>query len=112
MVVNEFLSWRRKWARIVPHAQVDLDQSDTPDHADRYADADESLAELSRLPKRQRAVLVLRYYGGLSDTEIAETLGCSPGTVRSYASRALASLRVELTPQTDSHPNGRATHAY
>lgn len=112
MVVNEFLSWRRKWARIIPRAEVDLDDGHAPDLADRQADADELLTELGRLPKRQRAVLVLRYYGGLTDAEIAETLGCSPGTVRGYASRALATLRVELTPHPDSYPNGRTTHAY
>ena len=55
------------------------------------------LAELARLPARQRAVIVLRYYEGLSDTEIADALGCAPGTVRGYASRALALLRVEMT---------------
>jgi len=60
------------------------------------------LAELARLPRRQRAVLVLRYYEGLSDQEIAEVLACGPGTVRSYASRALASLRVQLA--RPSHP--------
>src|SRR6266540_1160863 len=53
---------------------------------------------LARLPRRQQAVLVLRFYEGLSDTEIAEVLGCRPGTVRGYASRALAALRVELGP--------------
>jgi DNA-directed RNA polymerase specialized sigma24 family protein len=42
-------------------------------------------------------VIVLRYYEGLSDTEIADALGCAPGTVRGYASRALALLRVEMT---------------
>ena len=45
-------------------------------------------------------MLVLRYYEGLSDTEIAEVLGCTPGTVRGYASRALAALRVQVTEQT------------
>jgi DNA-directed RNA polymerase specialized sigma24 family protein len=44
-------------------------------------------------------VLVLRYYQGLSDAEIADVLGCRPGTVRGYASRALAALRVELNPK-------------
>jgi len=44
-------------------------------------------------------VLVLRYYEGLSDTEIAEVLDCTPGTVRGYASRALATLRVQITEQ-------------
>ena len=55
------------------------------------------LAELTKLPRRQRAVVVLRYYEGLSDREIADVLGCKPGTVRGHASRALAALRVELT---------------
>jgi DNA-directed RNA polymerase specialized sigma24 family protein len=54
--------------------------------------------ELDKLPRRQRAVLVLRYYAGLSDAQIAEVLGCSAGTVRGYASRALAALRIELRP--------------
>ena len=42
-------------------------------------------------------MLVLRYYEALSDAEIAEVLGCAPGTVRGYASRALAALRVDLS---------------
>ena len=53
------------------------------------------LAELAKLPRRQRAVLALRY-GGLTDVEIAAELGCNPATVRSYASRALATLRIEM----------------
>jgi DNA-directed RNA polymerase specialized sigma24 family protein len=41
-------------------------------------------------------VLVLRYYEGLSDVEIAAAMGCAPGTVRGYASRALTTLRIEF----------------
>jgi RNA polymerase sigma factor (sigma-70 family) len=55
------------------------------------------LAELSKLPPQQRAVLVLRYYDGLDDRRIGELLGVAAGTVRSYASRALATLRIEMT---------------
>ncbi|WP_285708587.1 SigE family RNA polymerase sigma factor [Microtetraspora sp. NBRC 16547] len=49
---------------------------------------------LETLPKKQRAVLVLRYYEDLSDAEIAEIMGISRGTVRSQASRALDKLRA------------------
>jgi RNA polymerase sigma-70 factor (sigma-E family) len=45
------------------------------------------------LPYRQRAALVLRYYAGLNEAEIADALGCRPGTVKSLTSRALAALR-------------------
>jgi RNA polymerase sigma-70 factor (sigma-E family) len=47
---------------------------------------------VAALPFRQRAVLVLRYYDDLSEAEIAQTLGCRPGTVKSLASRALKTL--------------------
>jgi RNA polymerase sigma-70 factor (sigma-E family) len=51
---------------------------------------------VSALPPRQRAVVVLRYYEDLSEQQIAETLGCSPGTVKSTASAALRTLRTRL----------------
>jgi RNA polymerase sigma-70 factor (sigma-E family) len=99
MVVNEYLSWRRRsWRQIPGGAAQDVDDRLTPDHALGHAERDALLAELGKLPRRQRAVLVLRYYEDLPDSEIAEVLGCTPGTVRGYASRALAALRVELAP--------------
>ncbi|EWC58943.1 putative RNA polymerase ECF-subfamily sigma factor [Actinokineospora spheciospongiae] len=48
---------------------------------------------LSQLPPRQREVLVLRYYGNLTEAEIAEAAGISKGTVKSTASRALEALQ-------------------
>ena len=48
------------------------------------------------LPPRQRAVIVLRYYEQLSEAEIAETLGCSRGNVKSTAHRALQNLRTAM----------------
>lgn len=51
---------------------------------------------LSSLPARQRAVVVLRYFDDRTEAEIAELLGCAPGTVKSHASRALAALREQL----------------
>ena len=50
------------------------------------------IAAMSELAPRQREILVLRYYGGLSEAEIAEATGLSAGTVKSTASRAVAKL--------------------
>ena len=64
-------------------------------------DADASLDlrdALERLAPRQRATVVLRYYCDLSVEETAEVLECSPGTVKSQTARALAHLRVLLSP--------------
>jgi RNA polymerase sigma-70 factor (sigma-E family) len=52
------------------------------------------LAALRELPPGQRAVVVLRYWEDLTDAQIAASLGCSPGTVRSQLSRALTKLRA------------------
>ncbi len=96
MIVNEFVSWRRKWARIIPSAVID-NPAQVPDHADAHAERDALFGRLTRLPARQRAVIVLRYYDGLTDAEIAQELGCSVGTVRSIASRAVSALRLQTS---------------
>ncbi|MGD9796514.1 MAG: SigE family RNA polymerase sigma factor [Acidimicrobiia bacterium] len=61
-------------------------------------DADEMADALAALPHRQRAALVLRFYDGLHDAEIAELLGCRTGTVASLVHRGLASLRLVIDP--------------
>jgi RNA polymerase sigma-70 factor (sigma-E family) len=58
----------------------------------------ELLQALGQLPPRQRAVIVLRYFNDLTEAQVAEVLGCSPGTVKSSASRGLARLREALQP--------------
>ncbi|GGT45167.1 SigE family RNA polymerase sigma factor [Nonomuraea spiralis] len=63
--------------------------------------------ELAALPRRQRAVLVLRYYEQLSDAEIADVLGISPGTVRSQAFRGLDKLRSSLSSAPATHRSMR-----
>ena len=98
MVTNEFLSWRRRWhvRMIRPASREALESSagQTPDVSAAVVDRDEARTRLQGLPPRQRAILVLRFYEGLSDSEIAGVLGCPAGTVRSAASRALATLRI------------------
>lgn len=89
-------SWRRRKREVVV--------SDPPDRAshatDRLTDRSEMWDHLRALPPRQRAVLVLRYYENLSEVEIAEALRCSTGTVKSQASKALATLRRRLSTPT------------
>lgn len=97
MVVNEFISARRRtWRLTLKAGAEELDWPTTPDPAGEHAERAALLAELAKLPSRQRAVLVLRYYEGLSNPEIAEVLGCEPVTVRGYVSRGLKALRIEL----------------
>ena len=96
ILVNENNSlWRRAWKRrevateVMPDTLTVLDR---PDHGEQSA-----LWEfVQTLPKKQRAVIVLRYYEDLSEAEVAEILGVSVGTVKSQASRALASMRARV----------------
>jgi RNA polymerase sigma-70 factor (sigma-E family) len=96
MVVNEYLSWHRRLARTSPRADVEPDAARLSDGADERAERDAMIHRLAGLPRRQRAAVVLRYYAGLPDAEIAAQLGCRVTTVRSQISRALAALRVDL----------------
>jgi RNA polymerase sigma factor (sigma-70 family) len=57
-------------------------------------------AALARLPERQRSALVLRFYADLSHEQIAQALGCRPGTAASLVSRGLARLREDADAPT------------
>jgi len=99
MVLNEFLSWRRRRAArlvLVPDASLEQLGAPVEDHAARHEERDAVLRLVATLPPRQRAAVALRYYAGLPDEEIAEMLGCRPVTVRTQISRALATLRSVL----------------
>ncbi len=94
IMVNTYASWwRRKWNGEHPTQEL-------PEWAghDQHAAIDERDAlwrALHRLPKRQRAVIVLRYFEDLSEVETADALGTSVGTVKSQAAKALAKLRID-----------------
>jgi RNA polymerase sigma-70 factor (sigma-E family) len=66
-----------------------------PDAAEQQAQRDAVLRAISRLPARQRAMVVLRYYEDMSEAQTAEALGVSVGTVKSAVSRALGKLRED-----------------
>ena len=95
MLVNEHVSWRRKWSRVVP--TPDVPDRLLADHAGSVADRHTLRREVGDLPRRQQVALALRYFDDLSDTEIAQALGCAEGTVRSLISRGLTTLRVQLS---------------
>lgn len=85
--------WRRLVRRPERALQASHEGISARDEAAEVADRDFLLRALAGLPPRQRAVLVLRYFDDLPEAEIAETLGCSLGTVKSQVARALARLR-------------------
>jgi RNA polymerase sigma-70 factor (sigma-E family) len=62
---------------------------------------------LHRLPVRQRAAVVLRFYLDLSDAEAAQTLGCSASTIRSNVHRGIATLRETLERPASPLPHDR-----
>ncbi|MEV4541200.1 SigE family RNA polymerase sigma factor [Micromonospora echinaurantiaca] len=98
-MVNERTSrWRRIGLRELLTSVVP-DRAG-PDATDVVAVRDELLAALDRLPARMRAVLVLRYWEDLSEADVAATMGCSVGTVKSQAARGLTRLRAVLHPPT------------
>ncbi|GAB3238970.1 SigE family RNA polymerase sigma factor [Kineosporia babensis] len=98
MVVNACTSFFRRAARRerTTDSVLVLDTPST-DGAQNRAERDQLIALLRKLPAKQRAVLVLRHYEGLPDSEIAVLMKCSEVTVRSNAHRGLAKLRDMLT---------------
>jgi RNA polymerase sigma-70 factor (sigma-E family) len=98
MVLSEYLSWRRtvlRRARTL--TRLPFGAPAVADHAEAHAERSGIWPQLVALPARQRAVLVLGFYEGLADAEIAEVVGCSEGSVRVYRARALATLRSALS---------------
>lgn len=101
MLVNELTSSRRRWGRLVPTAIIP-ERDSHPDHAAAIEQRDELVRDLLELPQRQRAVIALRYWADMSDQQIADAMGCRASTVRAYAARALAALRIDNDFRTNS----------
>lgn len=98
ILYRDAVSRWRKWGREVPYAgqpgEPDRwDGDPAPAQVDAWVEGADVRAALRQLPPRQRAVIVLRYFEDLSEVDIAEVMGCAPGTVKSQASKALANLR-------------------
>src|SRR3954451_1844216 len=92
MVNTQTSRWRRR--KVSEYATDELPERPTGrDATEDLALHDALWAALAALPKRQRAMVVLRYYEDLSEAETAHVLGVSVGTVKSTTSRALAKLR-------------------
>ncbi|MGO9341343.1 MAG: RNA polymerase sigma factor [Acidimicrobiales bacterium] len=87
-VVNAANSWRRR-LRLERRRQANVEESASL-HADELFDV------LAQLPTRQRSAVVLRFYEGLNDAEVAAVLGCRPGTVASLVHRAFERMRQAM----------------
>ena len=117
-LVKTYLAWRRvrpdeatayarrvlvnlnidRWRRRPALPTDDLDGPDPVDAHRQVDDRDEIVRLLGELPPQQRRVIVLRYFNDLSEAEVAHHLGISVGSVKSSASRGLASLRTRHAP--------------
>ena len=106
VLTNTFLSARRPKKR---RLELLTDTPPEPDAAQPPHGPEDRLMlwpHVTSLPPRQRAVIVLRYYEGLSEQEIADVLDCSRGNVKSTAHHALKALRAALcSERTDGREN-------
>lgn len=100
-MLNGYVDWwrRRPWHE-QPVAVLPEHPGQSIDATESHATTDALLRALDGLTRRERAVVVLRYFDDLSESQIAEALSIAPGTVKSACSRALAKLR------TSSHLTG------
>ncbi|MDC2956874.1 SigE family RNA polymerase sigma factor [Streptomyces gilvifuscus] len=100
------LSWGRE---TVTDTLPDQPSGQAADWADTVVQRQDIMAALRRLPRRQRAVIVLRYFEDRPDHEIATILGVAQGTVRSQTHKALVSLRTTLAEAGPSASSSTAS---
>ena len=99
-LVREVSSWRRR--RRVTHVLTDqVPETASTTDADSTERDDRLKTALLALPARQRTVVALRYYADLAETDVADLLGITTGSVKQHAHRALAALRIALDEPHD-----------
>jgi len=102
MVTTSASWWRRRWVRETPTEDLSLELE--PSGAEPAQAGDHDLWNaIGGLPRRQRAVVVLRYLEDRTEADTADLMGCSVGTVKSQCAKALAKLRLDvaLAPAAD-----------
>ncbi|GGK64360.1 RNA polymerase sigma factor [Sphaerisporangium melleum] len=103
VLVTTYTSWwRRRWRREVP--RDDIPDTPAPEGSGGLAEREALWQAIGRLPARQRAVVVLRFYEDLPVAEVARLMDCEPGTVKSQTAKALAKLRVDDSIVKELHP--------
>ena len=109
IMVNTHTSRLRRPFRETPAERIP-EQARSDEQA-QVALRDEMRRVLMRLPRRQRAAVVLRYYEDLSEQETAELLGVTVGTVKASVSRAMSALRKDVEIQAAANPPGGRTRS-
>jgi RNA polymerase sigma-70 factor (sigma-E family) len=104
VLINMLHDRRRRLARQVPEQPLDESRDADgagPDETHAVLDRDALIGAVKLLPRRQREVLVLRFFADLSVSETAAAIGTSDGSVETHTSRALAKLREVLADESD-----------
>lgn len=95
VLINVHASWWRRRSRRGEQSVARPPERSAADESVRVDARDEVWQAMGKLPPRQRAVLVLRYFEDLSEAQIAEVMGTTVGTVKNQAANALAKLRLD-----------------